>query len=441
MNKIWEFFENMNEFLYVSDMDTYEIVYMNKKSLDAFGISSIDEIKNKKCHEILQNCYTPCSLCKNKDLRPGEFIEWTYYNPAINKHLSLKDTMVKDGEKKYRITLAIEKTDFEPQSNKINNYQDMCAIVNEGIKLALQNPNPDKTIDIILEYLGTALHAERTYIFEQRPNLHNDNTYEWVAKGITPEKDNLQDVLAEACENWYTAFKQQESVIIGNIEDIKKENQLQYDILKSQNINSIVVAPLYDKKKIIGFYGVDNPPAEYLEYSSSLLQIVGHFMESTIRRRNLLVQLKLAGYTDYLTKLGNRHAMNDYIQNYMPDNQSIGIIYCDITGLKQVNDTEGHAAGDKLILDACACMKRVFKHNTLFRIGGDEFLYLCPNITEDKLKQLEQKLKDDISKHSVNMAIGRCWCENSSHNLDKAISQAEKAMYQDKLDYYDKQGR
>lgn len=86
-------------------------------------------------------------------------------------------------------------------------------------------------------------------------------------------------------------------------------------------------------------------------------------------------------------------------------------------------------------------MKRVFKHNTLFRIGGDEFLYLCPNITEDKLKQLEQKLKDDISKHSVNMAIGRCWCENSSHNLDKAISQAEKAMYQDKLDYYDKQGR
>lgn len=283
MNKIWEFFENMNEFLYVSDMDTYEIVYMNKKSLDAFGISSIDEIKNKKCHEILQNCYTPCSLCKNKDLRPGEFIEWTYYNPAINKHLSLKDTMVKDGEKKYRITLAIEKTDFEPQSNKINNYQDMCAIVNEGIKLA--------------------------------------------------------------------------------------------------------------------------------------------------------------GYTDYLTKLGNRHAMNDYIQNYMPDNQSIGIIYCDITGLKQVNDTEGHAAGDKLILDACACMKRVFKHNTLFRIGGDEFLYLCPNITEDKLKQLEQKLKDDISKHSVNMAIGRCWCENSSHNLDKAISQAEKAMYQDKLDYYDKQGR
>ena len=64
--KIWEFFENMNECVYASDIDTDELVYMNKKALRMYGIHSLDEIAGKKCYEVLQHCSAPCAVCNNK---------------------------------------------------------------------------------------------------------------------------------------------------------------------------------------------------------------------------------------------------------------------------------------------------------------------------------------------------------------------------------------
>ena len=54
INNIWHFFENMNEYVYVTDIETYEMIYMNRKTLEAYGLKSLDEIKGRKCYEILQ---------------------------------------------------------------------------------------------------------------------------------------------------------------------------------------------------------------------------------------------------------------------------------------------------------------------------------------------------------------------------------------------------
>ena len=93
---------------------------------------------------------------------------------------------------------------------------------------------------------------------------------------------------------------------------------MQYENLKRQNISSLVVVPLYDEQKVIGFYGVDNPPVKSLDYTSNMLQIMGHFIVSSIRRRNLVRELEQMSYSDQLTKLGNRSVLpwNDMLQMY-----------------------------------------------------------------------------------------------------------------------------
>ena len=88
-----------------------------------------------------------------------------------------------------------------------------------------------------------------------------------------------------------------------------------------------------------------------LDYTSNMLQIMGHFLVSCIKRRNLMSLLENMSYKDQLTKLGNRFAMEKYI-NEIDAEKSIGVVYCDITGLKRVNDSMGHEAGDQLILRA-----------------------------------------------------------------------------------------
>ncbi len=132
--------------------------------------------------------------------------------------------------------------------------------------------------------------------------------------------------------------------MIEDLEDIREENPLQYEILKQQNIRSLVVVPLYNDKKMIGFYGVDNPPAGFLDYASDMLQIMRHFITSSLKRRKLVKMLQHMSYTDQLTKFGNRYAMDEHIES-IPWGENLGVMFCDVTGLKRVNDTQDHKAG------------------------------------------------------------------------------------------------
>ena len=319
----------------------------------------------------------------------------------------------------------------------IDNYKNLETLVNEGMRLALSEPDPDKSINIILEYLGKALHGERTYIFERNIRGNDDNTYEWVASGITAEKDNLQDVPAKVCANWYKNFSINKNIIIEDLENIREKDPLQYDNLKRQCIHSLVVVPLYDDQKIIGFYGVDNPTVKSLNYASNMLQITGHFMISSLKRRNLMHQLEHMSYYDQLTGFGNRYAVNKYVSELQPTD-SFGLVYCDITGLKHINDSEGHAAGDRFIQNACSSLKRVFGHNGLFRIGGDEFIVICTGTSHEAFLKSIDTLKTDMDEHSVCMAVGYIWQDNTPSNIDKLLSESEKLMYIDKDAYYSK---
>lgn len=439
MKAIWNFFEEMNEFVYVSDIESNELVYMNKKTRDTFGFHSMEEVVGKKCYEVLHGCNAPCAICNNHELTAGYFKEWKYYNPILKKSFELKDTMLEENGRRYRIELAIDVSAQERQSNMLSNYQNLEVLANEALRIALQAETPDKSIDIILEYLGKALNGERTYVFEQNKEGGDDNTYEWVASGVTPEKDNLQNLPPEVCANWYRNFSEDKNITIEDLEDIRETDPLQYENLKRQNIHSLVVVPLYNEKKIIGFYGVDNPPGKSLDYAQNMLQIMGHFIISCIKRRNLLNKLRDMSYSDPLTGFGNRFAMEKYIKE-MQENGKIGVVYCDITGLKRTNDTEGHTAGDRLILRACDSLERVFGEYGLFRIGGDELLALCPQIEEGELNSRVELLKKDMEKSYVTIAIGVVWQKEGRTDIDMLLSESEKRMYAEKTAYYKASG-
>lgn len=111
-------------------------------------------------------------------------------------------------------------------------------------------------------------------------------------QGIMPEIDNLQDAPPEVCAHWYQNFSEGKYIIIRNLEDIRQENPLQYANLKRQNIHFLVVVPICDNGRVIGFYGVDNPSDSSLDSASDLLQTVGYFILSCVRRRNVIQALR-----------------------------------------------------------------------------------------------------------------------------------------------------
>lgn len=101
-------------------------------------------------------------------------------------------------------------------------------------------------------------------------------------------------------------------------------------------------------------------------------------------------------FTDTLTGLKNRRAL-DVVLERLRD-QEFALIYLDLDYFKAVNDTHGHAAGDA-VLQAVAkiLVSNVRRNDTVARIGGDEFVIVCPGmIRQDALGRLARKMIDEI---------------------------------------------
>lgn len=433
VSRLWEFYEELNEIVYVTDIDSHDLIYMNRKAREVYGIDDVQELKGRKCYEILAGSCAPCAVCNCDRLKEGFFIEEVRYNPILRKKMSVKDTVIEENGRKYHFELAVDLGAWEQQNI---GYEANESMVNEGLRLALTAHSPEQSIAVLLEYLGQSLQSERVYIFEETDRKTVDNTYEWCASDVVPQKDNLQDVPLEVASMWYQHFSIGESVIIKNVEHIKESDRTVYEYLTPQEIQSLVVTPLVNEGKIIGFYGVDNPPEKYLEHITTLLQILGHFIVALIHRRNHVRRLEELCFEDQLTGIGNRHAVQEHFGTLDPDS-SIGILYCDVMGLKKMNDSMGHKAGDQLLIRSSECLKRVFHEYELFRVGGDEFLALCVGIEEQELSRRIELLKDEMTAHHAPMAFGCVWRADSREDLDRLLTLADDRMYENKRKLYE----
>ena len=106
MDKYWEFFEDLDEFVYVTDAETGELVYMNHCARTAFGCPSPEDYQNKKCYQVLQNRTEPCGFCNTKRLQKGKFYRWSYTNPRLKRTYALKDTLLERGGRSYRLEVS-----------------------------------------------------------------------------------------------------------------------------------------------------------------------------------------------------------------------------------------------------------------------------------------------------------------------------------------------
>ena len=106
--------------------------------------------------------------------------------------------------------------DREP-NNEMRSVQNLEAVINEGLRMALLEEIPDQSLEVLLRHLGKALNGDRTYIFERNEAGGDDNTYEWAADGVAPEKENLQNVPPEVCASWYRNFDICKHIVIESL--------------------------------------------------------------------------------------------------------------------------------------------------------------------------------------------------------------------------------
>ena len=145
--------------------------------------------------------------------------------------------------------------------------------------------------------------------------------------------------------------------------------------------------------------------------------------------------------TDSLTGVRNKHAYSEMEASLNQQIQAgklekLAVVVGDINGLKRVNDTQGHAAGDQLIKDACALICEYFTHGAVFRVGGDEFVVLLQGKGYDTMTEvisgLNAEVEENLKENGVVISVGYSTLTPEDRQLRDVFERADQMMYERK---------
>ena len=140
-------------------------------------------------------------------------------------------------------------------------------------------------------------------------------------------------------------------------------------------------------------------------------------------------------YRDMLTFLFNRNKYIEVLDSHQGKIlENVGTAYIDLNGLKQINDSHGHEAGDAFIQNAAKILSSIFP-DKVYRIGGDEFVIIQSSIGELEFHNRINRLQEYMKQDQISISIGFLW-KASCENLEDMLKEADHRMYEAKKTYY-----
>jgi diguanylate cyclase (GGDEF)-like protein len=135
--------------------------------------------------------------------------------------------------------------------------------------------------------------------------------------------------------------------------------------------------------------------------------------------------------------IGTLNLQAFYDDSTVNPNEITALISIDMNGLKEINDTFGHAAGDEALITLTECFKRVLNQKqSIYRIGGDEFVIICRNLSQDAVSDLISRIQSETAKTKYSCAVGYCFKGNRNISISEMLKESDVNMYAEKAKYY-----
>ena len=172
-----------------------------------------------------------------------------------------------------------------------------------------------------------------------------------------------------------------------------------------------------------------------------LVAIVTSLFIMNIKMRALAQsrQIEYMGQTDLLTGVKNRNHYEKRLQGY-PEmcTSSLVCVYADVNGLHEMNNREGHSAGDRMLREVATKMQQYFGREHTYRIGGDEFAaFRIDGQTEEVLSEID-RIRQELAGEKYHVSFGMSVQEQTQGKINMAelIKEAENNMFAAKKEFY-----
>ncbi len=165
-----------------------------------------------------------------------------------------------------------------------------------------------------------------------------------------------------------------------------------------------------------------------------VIRLMGELKEANLQLERNQESLRALVDVDPLTGLKNRRVLRSFFKSIERKNGCMAFV--DVNDFKDINDNLGHSVGDKCLVEIASKLKSIFRSDDgLFRIGGDEFLIVCPGLSRDEIEKRIEKFKKEIrnSIKDVKLTVA-CGIESFDENsrMDFVLQLADRKMYEDK---------
>lgn len=312
----------------------------------------------------------------------------------------------------------------------------------------------------VIEILSE-LHQKRDYYFVIDKDVVQENLFE-------DQLENYRD--SNIIEDYYVDTEVDEITSLNNTVTINSKelffNSIDDKYIKQLNNKEsfTLVHKFEGKDYIITFLGIKNfkeSPAAYLISVSHCKGGYGDFMQDMYWEVILVTflaifiiafglvlafyqkNLKDSAELDYLTNIYNRNKFYEITKQEIKTakryKQEMAVMFMDIDHFKKINDTYGHAWGDRVLKElAKQILIKIREVDVFARWGGEEFVLLLPNTDKEGALIIAEKIREIISESEVaelkdvTISVGVSPVDTQTYDIEAAISLADAAMYEAK---------
>lgn len=281
--------DSIEAIVYVADLDTYEILFLNR-----YGRKIHGNLKGTKCYEQLQGKSGPCEFCTNdkllkKDGSPAGLYRWEHKITRSGRWFECRDRAIRwiDG-RLVRLEIATEITDRKKTEEALQKQLGFEKMVSEILSGFISGTRTlSESVSHALKLTGEYFNLDRSYIFQySQDGKIMDNTYEWCAEGIEPQRNRINKFPVSSMPWWDSEILNKDHIFVPDVDKLPREAEAEKQEFKLQGIKTILAVPVKNDGRVTGFVGFDSVREKkvWTDNNLYLLKVVAELISNTFSK-------------------------------------------------------------------------------------------------------------------------------------------------------------
>lgn len=248
--------DQMEEVIYISDVDSYELYYMNSA---AKRFAGVNDYEGKPCYQVCRNMDHPCEECNNEQLDMAKFTS-SMWNGKAQERMLGRDKLICWNGKRACLKVSYDLSAMEQLQTGLEERLSVSEQALKSITTLIENDDLETAVRKYLFETGEFYKADRCYLFlYSEKNRTWCNLYEWCENQVESMQVELLSIPEELIEPWMERFNAGRAEVVPDIDVYKKTAPDMWKTLYEQNIRRLIVVPFLQEGRVLGFVGVDNP--------------------------------------------------------------------------------------------------------------------------------------------------------------------------------------